>query len=449
MNIEKKDELPAAPKKPGNLKKKENNYSIKGRVVFGTLMILGLFGGVGGWSATAKLSGAVIAPGSIVVEQNVKKIQHRDGGVVKKIFVQDGDRVTAGQTIFELDDAEIHAELRVVQAQLTELKARRERLSAQTVGSEELVFSDEFLNSNKHAPQVVEGELRLFAKTKENLVGQKEQLNLQIDQLSEEITGIEAQREAKSEQLKIIKSEISRIGPLVEQQLVPQTRFTSLQGDVKVMGGEHGRLTAQIARAKGRKSEIEQQILSLEQTARLQSERELREVEAKILEWSEREFTAKDRLKHTKLYAPYSGLIHELTVHTIGGVITAAETIAVIVPKGDKLSIEARVAPVDIDQVTLGRSAQLVFSAFSQEKTPTVYGKVVHVSPDISQDPQTSQNYYMARIEIDDESKQEMKAIELVPGMPVEVFISTAERTALSFIAKPIMDQVNRAFREE
>lgn len=425
------------------------SFSIRGQVIFGILVVSSLVFGAGGWAATAPLSGAVIASGSIVVDKNVKKVQHRDGGIVSKISVKNGDRVEAGQVIIELDDTQIRAELGVVQAQLTELIARRARLSAEVNGLDKIGFPKGFESSGAQAKQVIEGQRRLFAQSRSNLKSRKEQLTLQIQQLKEEITGIEAQRSAKRDQLEILKKELAEIRKLYAKQLTSVTRVYSLQREVTRLHGEYGGLTAQTSRVKGKISEIRLQILSVVDTARLEAQQELQTTEAKITELSEREIAAKDRLSRTRLTAPKSGIAHELAVHTVGGVITSAETVLVIVPADTALTIEARIAPVDIDQMSNGMPATLRFSAFNQQTTPELTGRVVHVSADVTTDEQTSQKYYSARIELDPGSQDKLGDLQLLPGMPVEAFMSTGVRTALSYLVKPVTDQFHRAFREE
>jgi HlyD family secretion protein len=425
------------------------SFSIRGQVIFGILVVSSLVFGAGGWAATAPLSGAVIASGSIVVDKNVKKVQHRDGGIVSKINVKNGDRVEAGQVIIELDDTQIRAELGVVRAQLTELIARKARLSAEVNGLDQIEFPQGFGNSGPQAKQVMESKRRLFAQSRFNLESRKEQLALQIEQLREEITGIKAQRDAKRDQLAILRRELAEVQKLFEKQLTSVTRVYSLQREVTRLHGEYGGLTAQTARVKGKIGEIKLQILSVEDTSRLEAQRELQTTEAKIAELSEREIAAKDRLSRTQLTAPKSGIAHELAVHTIGGVITSAETVLVIVPADTALTIEAKIAPVDIDQMSNGMPATLRFSAFNQQTTPELTGRVVHVSADVTTDEQTSQKYYSARIELDPGSQDKLGDLQLLPGMPVEAFMSTGVRTALSYLVKPVTDQFYRAFREE
>ncbi len=428
--------------------KPARSFSIRGRIIFATVMMLGVVGGMGAWAATAELSGAVIASGTVVVDKNVKKLQHRDGGIVSKISVSNGDRVKAGQPLIELDDTQIRAEIGIVRAQLTDLIARKARLMAVVEGAEAITFPKGFTDTGPHAKKVASADNRLFQDARTNLKGQKDQLELQIQQLQEEISGIESQRNAKNGQLQIMSQELAQIEELYKKKLTSVTRLYALQREAKRLRGEHGGLLAQIARSKGKISEIKLQILSLGQSSKLEAQRELQVTEAKISELTERKFAAEDRLMRTKMHAPIAGLVHELGVHTIGGVVTAAETVLLIVPEGEELTIEARIAPVDIDQVAIGRSTKLMFSAFNKEQTPELEGRIVHIAADVTTDPQTSQNYYMGRVEISKESREKLRELDLLPGMPVEVFISTGARTALSYLAKPITDQFNRAFRE-
>ena len=425
----------------------EKRFAIGGRVLFGSTVIGLLAIVVGAWAATAELTGAVIAPGSVVVEKNVKKLQHRDGGIVSEIHVKNGDLVKAGQVMIVLDDTQIRAELAVVRGQLTELTARKSRLDAEVESKAEIVFPPGFEQSSDHAKSVAVGERRLFVEGRNNTKSQKQQLALRIEQLKEEIEGVEAQLTAKQIQLSLIRKELEKIRTLYGKKLTSVTRLYSLEREESRLRGEHGGLISQKARTRGKISEIRVQILSIDQSARLQAQRERRSAEAKISELREREIAAADRLTRTKLFAPQSGVVHELAVHTIGGVISSAETVVVIVPAGERLTVEARFAPVDIDQVVVGRKARLRFSAFNQRTTPEIEGRIVHISADVSTDPKTSQQFYLGRVEMDAESRTQLKDLELLPGMPVEVFVSTGARTALSYLAKPVTDQFNRAFR--
>ena len=443
----------SAPQKKAKAPKDEKqslmSFSIAGRVVFATLVMGLLVGGVGAWAAQAELSGAVIAPGAIVVDKNVKKVQHRDGGIVAKINVSNGDKVKAGDVMIRLDTTQIRAELGVILSQLTELVARSARLDAEIKTLDEIEFPRGFAEISPYTRKVVAAETRLFEDTRAHIKGQKEQLKLQIEQLSEEVTGITSQRDAKKGQIEIIGRELAQIQHLYDKNLTSVTRLYALQRESKRLSGEYGGLLAQIARTNNKISEIRLQILSLDEEARLTAQKERRSAEARIAELREKEVAATDRLVRSKMLAPQSGVVHELAVHTVGGVITSAETVMVIVPDDEKLSIEARIAPVDIDQVSVGREAKLRFSAFNQRTTPELDGRIIHVAADVTTDERTSQQYYIARVEVSPGSKNELEKIDLMPGMPVETFISTGTRTALSYFAKPITDQLRRAFREE
>ncbi len=424
-------------------------FGIRGRIVFMTFIVAMLAGGIGGWAATAELAGAVIAPGSVVVEKNVKKVQHSDGGIVAEIKVKNGDRVSAGDVLIRLDDTQIKAELSVVRGQLLELTGRHARLTAEATERDKISFSKAFLNMGPKAREIASAERRLFKAGISNVGSQKKQLKLQIGQLRDEINGLNAQLKAKGSQLRLIRKELGQIRRLFSKKLTTAGRVYALEREEERLRGEHGGLQAQLARTRGKINETEVQILNADQAAKLDARRELRSTEAKINELREREVAAADRLTRTTLYAPQGGVIHELGVHTIGGVVTAAETIMTVVPADEKLTVEARVAPVDVDQVHVGRATRLRFSAFNHRTTPEFGGRIVQVSADVSTDPKTGQQYYVSRIEVDEDAKKTLADFELIPGMPVEVFVPTGQRTALSYLIKPIEDQFARTFREE
>jgi HlyD family secretion protein len=403
---------------------------------------------VGGWAATAKLSGAVIAPGTFVVEKNVKKVQHSFGGIVREINIKNGDRVAADQVLMRLDPTQIEAELGIINAQLIELTTRKARLSAERDNKDGVVMPAGFADRGAGHREAAEGEIRLFEEMRRTRDSQKSQLKLRIVQLEEEISGLEMQRKAKSGELALIKRELVQVRHLHEKKLTAITRVYAMEREETRLSGEHGGLTAQVARAKGQISEIGLQILAVDENARAQAQRELRAIDSRLSELAEREVAAKDKLNRIDIRAPQGGIVHELSVHTLGGVITAAEQIMLIVPEEDNLTIQARVSPADVDQIRLGGQAKLRLSAFSQQDTPELAGHVVQLSADITVDPKTGMSHYVARLEMDEKARRDVGHLKLIPGMPVEVYISTGERTALSYLAKPLTDQMSRAFRE-
>ncbi len=424
------------------------SFSIIRHIVFASFVMVFLVGGLGAWAATANLAGAVIAPGTFVVERNVKKVQHSYGGIVSEIGVKNGDRVQAGQVLMRFDATQIKAEIGIIRSQLTELVARSARLTAERDSRPDMVLPPAFAEQSADALSAADGEIRLFGENKKTRESQKEQLGLRIGQLKEEIIGLTAQRDAKKTELGIIQRELEQVRMLHKKSLTPVSRVYSMEREETRLGGEHGGLLAQIARANGQISEINVQILAVDENARATAQRELRNIEARLSELAEREVAAKDKLNRIDIRSPQTGVVHELAVHTVGGVVTGAEQIMLIVPEEDSLTIQTRIAPTDIDQVGVGRVATLKLSAFSQKETPELMGHVVQVSADVTVDPKTGQSYYIARVEMDEKSRKTVGALKLVPGMPVEVFMATGDRTALSYLAKPFTDQIDRAFRE-
>lgn len=431
----------------GQAASRSTSFSIRRHIVFATSVMVLLVLGVGGWAATANLTGAVIASGTFVVERNVKKVQHSYGGIVAKINVKNSDAVAAGDVLIRLDDTQIKAELGIIKSQLTELRARTMRLEAERENRTSLTLPEGF-DASASGGAVVAGEIRLFEENLRTRENQKQQLKFRIEQLDEEITGLSLQRKAKAGEIELIQRELEQVRMLHDKQLTPVSRVYAMERDEMRLTGEHGNLVAQIARAKGQISEIRVQILAVDETARAQAQRELRTVEARLSELAEREVATSDKLNRIDLRAPQAGVVHELAVHTVGGVITAAEQVMLIVPEDDNLTIQARISPADIDQVVVGRPANLRLSAFNQQTTPEFAGHVTQVAADITVDAKTGQQYYVVRLEMDDKKRRSVDGLKIVPGMPVEVFMATGARTALSYLAKPISDQMNRAFRE-
>ena len=424
-------------------------FRLGSRVIAGTAFALLLVLGCGGWAATAQLRGAVIASGSVTVDENLKSIQHRDGGIVSEIAVKEGDFVKQGQVLLRLDDAQTRAELSIVKAQLLELTARKARLFAERDSLDAILFPSELLKAQSSIPAIIQGEIRLFEGNRKNRNSQKEQLALGITQLNEEIKGLEAQRDSKAKEISLITVEHERIKGLADNRLIEGSRVYLADREWANLLGEKGEVDAGIARTRARASEIQLQIIAVDEAARTDAQRELSIVEPKISELNERQVAIEDRLSRTDIRAPISGIVNELSVHTIGGVITPAETLVTIVPDDAKLKIAAKLPPTDIDQVSVGQKARLRFSAFNQRTTPELDGIVTHVSPATTTDKETGMPYYLADVTIPPDELAKLGDNHLLPGMPVEVFVSTDQRTAMSYLAKPLVDQFNRAFREQ
>lgn len=419
------------------------------RLVFALMLVAFLVAGIGGWAATAQLSGAVIASGSVVVDSNSRKVQHPSGGVIGEIHVKNGDKVEAGQIVVQLDKTQTQAALRIITSQLTELIGRKARLAAERDDLPSIIFPEGFENSAPESRRVAAGERRFFAARQESLNSQLKQLRERILQLREEIVGLETQRDAKKRELELVVDELARVEDMYRRNLMPVTRFIAMQRENARISGEHGLLISKIARTRAQISEIETQILGLKQSIRSDAQKELREIEAQIAELQEREIAARDNLSRIDIRAPVAGIVHDLQVFTVGGVIRAAEPLMVIVPTNEELTIRARVAPSDIDQITIDQEARLRFSAFNQRSTPEITGSVTSIGADLSRDEASGETYYVVGVTAKPASLEALRGLSLVPGMPVEVFLQTGQRTPLTYFAKPITDHLERAFREE
>jgi HlyD family secretion protein len=400
------------------------------------------------WGSVATLSGAVIAHGIVVVDGSSKKIQHQQGGVIGQILVRDGSRVSAGDLLVKLDDTQARALLGIVTSQLTELLGRKTRLAAERDNRDDLEFPAGFMTSDQEAERVASGERRLFQARIASANGQKAQLGERIKQNEDEIKGLKLQDSAKTREVALIQDELSRVNELYQKNLLPVTRVLSLQRDETRITGEVGTLIAQIAKTRGQIAETRLQIINIDQNRFSDAQKELREVEGRIAELQERKIAAEDQLRRVDLRSPIDGIVSELSVHTVGGVVNPAEQLMLVVPSGDVLSVEVRIPSSDIDQLTIGRHGILRFPAFNQRTTPEVKGVVTSLSPDAVRDKETAQFYYTARITPDDGDLARLADHKLLPGMPVEAFIETSRRTALSFLTKPLTDQFERAFRE-
>jgi HlyD family secretion protein len=425
--------------------------SIRRHVIAGSVLVAVLAIGFGGWASTAEISGALIAQGTMVVDSNIKKVQHPTGGVVGEVRVHDGDHVKAGDILIRLDLTVTRANLAIVTKGLTELYARKARLAAERDGADSMTVPPELADhvNEPVVKEALDSERKLFDLRRTTRIGQKDQLQQRIKQLQEQITGLTAQQDAKSKETGLINQELVGVRDLWQKNLVQLNRLTSLERDAAKIEGERGQLIAAAAEAKGRIAEIQLQILQVDQEMSSDVAKELRETDSKIGEYVERKVTAEDQLKRTDIRAPQDGVVFQSTANTVGGVITAGDPIMMIVPESDTLSVEVKVEPKDIDNVAIGQPVVLRFSAFNQRTTPELNGTVTRVSADTNNDQRTGQSYYLVRIGIDPGEIDRLGAVKLTPGMPVEGFIQTGERTLVSYLVKPLHDQLMRSMREK
>jgi HlyD family secretion protein len=425
--------------------------SIRLHLIVGLAVVLVLAGGLGGWASTAQISGALIAPGAVVVESNVKKVQHPTGGVVGEVLARDGDLVKAGDVVVRLDDTVTKAGLAIVTKNLYGLWARGARLEAEQQGLNKIVFPALLLEraDDPDARNVMASESKLFEVRTFGRTGQKAQLRERITQLNEEIAGLTAQEKAKDQEIALVEKELVGVSSLYDQHLVQMSRLTTLQRDAARLNGERAQFIASRAQAKGKITETELQIIQVDKDLVSDVSKDLRETNDKIGEFVERKVTAEDQLRRVDIRAPQDGMVLQSTVHTVGGVITAGDAIMMIVPQGEDLSVEAKVNPQDIDKLQIGQKTLLRLSAFNQRTTPELSGLVTRVSPDVTTDQRTGQSYYTIRVSMPADEVARLGDVKLIPGMPVEAFVQTGDRTMLSYLIKPLSDQLMRAFREK
>lgn len=429
---------------------RDDRRSLRRHLLGGFLTIGMLVFGLGGWAATTEISGAVIGSGLVVVESDVKKVQHQTGGTVGELRVREGQRVSAGEVVMRLDDTVLRANLAIVVKGLDEMTGRKARLESEIDGLAEVRFPAALLGraSDPDVARVLQSERRLFELRRTVRTGQKSQLGERITQLEEEIRGHAAQEAAKAEEIVLIGRELDGVRDLWQKNLVPITRLTALERETTRIRGERAQLIAQIAQARGRISELRMQIVQIDQDLGNEVARELRDTESKIGEFVERRTAAEDQLGRVDLRAPVAGKVHQLAVHTIGGVIGPGEAVMLIVPESEPLSIEVRVVPSDVDQIVPSQPVGIRFSAFDQRTTPEITGRVQRVAADVTHDTRTGQSYFSVRVAIPPEELARLDTDRVVPGLPVEAFFKTTDRTVLSYFVKPLQDQLARAFRE-
>ncbi|MBR1092293.1 HlyD family type I secretion periplasmic adaptor subunit [Bradyrhizobium manausense] len=407
--------------------------------------------GAGGWAATAKLSGAVIAEGSLVVDSSTKKVQHPTGGIVAQLNVQEGDKVKAGDVLLRLDPTQTQSSLAIVVQSLNELRARKARLIAERDDQQSIAFPQDLKNESAKHPEVAQllvSEQRFFELRAAARAGQKAQLREKIKQLQLQVEGQTRQATAKQKETDLVTRELIGVRDLYSKGLIQLPRLTQLERDDARLEGEYGQLMSSVAEARGKMVETELQIIQVDQDLRSEDAKDLHETESKIAEQTEKRIAAEDLLNRIDIRAPADGIVYQLTAHTVGGTVDKGEPIMMIVPVNDRLTVEARIPPKSIDQVHVGQRSNLRFTAFNQRTTPEIFGSVSLVAADAATDQKSGASYYTIRIEISPEELAKLGEVKLVPGMPVEAFVQTDARTMASYLVKPIADQLTRAFRE-
>ena len=435
---------------PANSMQADPMQAVRRYLRLGLGLSFALVFGLGGWAVATEIAGAVIASGHLVVESNVKKVQHPSGGVIGEIAVKEGMPVKAGDILMRLDPTVTRANLAIISNSLDQMAARQARLEAERNASTVMV-SPKRLQArlrDEDARALIAGEESLFALRTATREGQKSQLQERISQLEEEISGQIVQRKAKEREIALINSELEGVRELHRKNLVPVTRVNLLEREGARIQGELGLLVASTSSARGKISEIRLQIIQIDQQFRSEVAKELREIEDKTAELVEREISARDQLKRIDIRAPQDGIVHGLAFFTIGGVVSPGEALMSIVPNHDSLAVEVRVTPQEISHIYPGQGVMLRIAALNQRTTPELDAIVDRVGADLTTEPRTGASFYTVRIRIDQAALMRLEGKPLVPGMPVESFFRTEDRSVMSYLTKPLTDQFRRAFRE-
>ena len=415
------------------------------------LVLIAVFGGaMAFWSVLTTMSSAVVAPGQFVVDGSVKKVQHPTGGVVGELLVREGDQVAQGDLLIRLDETVTRANLQVIVRQLDELVGRKARLEAERDGMDAIDMPRELTArlSDPEVARVVAAEQKLFQARHAAREGQRAQLTKRIAQLQNEIRGLRSQLDANAREAQILAEELKGVRELFAKSLTPIMRLNGLERQAVNLNGQKGQLTASIAQIEGKIAEVELQIIQIGDDLRAETQKELREVQGKVAELSERRVAADDQLKRVELRAPSTGTVHQLAVHTVGGVIVAAEPAMLIVPSREELILEARVMPQDRDQLHLKQKAVVRLQSSNQRTTPELNGTLERIAADVSKDSTTSTPFYTVRIVIPTNELVRVRGLSITAGMQAEVFIEVGSRSPLSYLLRPLTDQVSRAFKE-
>jgi len=425
-------------------------WSARRPLIGGILTLLVLVGGFGTWSVMARITGAIIASGRIEVDQNRQIVQHPDGGVVAEILAGEGDLVAQGDLLIRLDAESLQSELSVVEGQLFEVLSRRARFEAERDNAAGLTFDPLLIDSGSSvAPDLMQGQERLFEARMESEAQEKEQLARRSDQITNQIDGIDAQQAALQTQLDLINQELVSQQSLLDRGLAQVSGVLALQREAASLAGQAGELTASKAQAEGRITEIDIEILRIDSARREEAITRLRDLQFNEIELSEQRRTLTTRLDRLDIRAPVSGVVYGMQVFAPRSVIRAADPVLYLVPQDRPLIIATQVEPIHIDQIFLGQEVALRFSAFDQRRTPELTGRVIQISADSFTDQNSQISYYRAQIELDEGQIDRLPDdVTLIPGMPVDAFISTDERSPLDYLLKPLTDYFTRAFRE-
>lgn len=428
---------------------RKENLGMRRLNTLGLAIMMLLVFGAGGWAVTTEITGAVIASGEIAVQSDIKTVQHPSGGIIGELLVSENTPVKAGDVLIRLDGTQAEAELALVQNRLHEFHSRRALAVAERDEEDHLIFPDSLM-SQASVPEVsrlLASTQRAFELRRASTLGQVSQINEQISQMRDQIDALAVQKEAKQREIDLGSRELIALRKLLKKNLIATSRVSTLARDLSRMEGELGQLQASAAAAKGRISELEVQILQVGREVRSKAASEVQVLDTSIAEYEERRVAALDQLRRLDIRAPQDGMVHELSVHTVGGVVSEGEALMKIVPTADEYIVLAKVSPTDRDQLAVGQIASLSFMAFNQRATPRIEGSIIKISPSTSVNPLTGTRYYSVRIGLPADEIDRLGTSEISPGMLVTAFIPTEPRTFAQYLLAPLSEQVDRTFR--
>ena len=435
-----------------NVDSVNSKIPVRGPLLLGLVTLLILVGGFGGWATLTNISGAVIASGRIEVDQNRQVVQHPDGGVIQEILVDEGDTVDEGQMLIRLDPTDLMSQLNIVEGQLYELMARRGRLAAERDGQDQISYDPMLLAAAAQNPKVaalMQGQTQLMQARSNSIRQEIEQLLKRRGQIENQIEGVDAQRNALTAQLNLIKEELNSQQTLLDKGLAQAARVLALQREEAKLAGQVGQLTAERAQAEGRITEIDLEIIKKETLRREEALTTLRDLEYRELEAAEKRQAILQKLDRLDIRAAVSGIVYGLQFFAPRSVIKPADPVLFLVPQDRPLVLSTQVSPLHIDQIYVGQDATLRFSALDQRQTPELFGKVAQVSADAFTDQTSQQSFYRVEVELNQGELERLpEGSKLLPGMPVEAFMKTRDRTPLAYLVKPLTDYFTKAFRE-
>lgn len=428
----------------------ETAWSPTRYLTIGLIGLAILVGGFGGWSLFANISGAIISSGRVAVDSNRQVVQHPDGGVVDQILVREGDRVEAGQTLIRLDPTLLSSNAEILRDQLYEIVARGTRLEAERDGLDTLAFPDDLVAAadDPDVAGMIDGQRNLFAARQEAISREREQLERRKEQIASQVSGIEAQSEALQLQLEFVREELAAQKALLERGLAQAPRVLSLQREEARLLGQAGEFEAGVAELEGRATEIDIEVLKLGTRQREEAISQLRDLRFRQVELMEQLRAADEQLARLDIKAPVDGIVYDLQVFAERAVLRPAEPLLFLVPQDRPLVIQTQVDPIHIDQVFPGQDVTLRLPTFDARTTPEIFGSVIRVSPDAFTDETTGMTYYQAELLPNEGEVERLNGQVMLPGMPVEAYLRTADRSPMEYLIKPLADYFNRAFRE-